>query len=175
MTIKRRLTIVAGISLLVSTAQAHRAHSSLIKHDVPILELMPVEKPALVLRPIHLDSKALFDTDKSNLRAEGKTLLDSMLVELADAARNGSPTSFEVIGHTDSRASYKYNQKLSERRAASVKKYLTGKGFPAGMIISKGKGETQPIATNRTKNGMQKNRRVEIQAAGGITLGVTDK
>ncbi len=178
MNIKRKLIIVAGVSLIMASSQAHRAYGKLHTHPQPGTKTKTfanVARPALVLRPINLNSKALFATDKAVLRQSGKVLLDSMLVELSVAAKAGASTGFDVIGHTDSRASYKYNQKLSERRAVAVKKYLVSKGFPAGMIHSKGKGETQPIATNKTKRGMQLNRRVEIQAAGGATLELTDK
>jgi len=55
-----------------------------------------------------------------------------------------------------------YNQKLSERRAAAVKAYLVSKGIPASKVTTIGKGETQPVATNKTAEGRQKNRRVDM-------------
>jgi OOP family OmpA-OmpF porin len=68
-----------------------------------------------------------------------------------------------LSGHTDSIGTEAYNQKLSERRAASVKNYLTKKGIDAGRISAQGFGETKPIADNKTKEGRAKNRRVEIK------------
>jgi OOP family OmpA-OmpF porin len=67
-----------------------------------------------------------------------------------------------VEGHTDSYGSDAYNQKLSERRAASVEKYMIKKGVPADKIHSVGHGERKPIADNATKEGRAKNRRVEF-------------
>lgn len=79
-------------------------------------------------------------------------------------------SQFLVIGATDTRGSDAYNQKLSERRAASVVKYLTGKGVPAGMLISEGRGEKDlkypecEPATNCEEWKNEANRRVYFQA-----------
>ena len=69
--------------------------------------------------------------------------------------------AFEVDGHTDSDASDKHNQILSENRANAVKNFLTSQGITAEITI-KGYGESRPIASNDTAEGKQKNRRVEI-------------
>jgi OmpA-OmpF porin, OOP family len=71
-----------------------------------------------------------------------------------------------AIGHTDSIGSKAYNQKLSLRRANAVKAYLVSKGIEANRVYTEGKGETQPIADNKTKEGRAKNRRVEIEVVG---------
>ena len=71
-----------------------------------------------------------------------------------------------ISGHTDSIGTDAYNQKLSERRAAAVKDYLVSKGIASSKITTIGKGETQPVATNKTKEGRQKNRRVDIEFKG---------
>jgi OmpA-OmpF porin, OOP family len=71
-----------------------------------------------------------------------------------------------AIGHTDSIGSDAYNQKLSVRRAESVKAYLVSKGVEPNRIYTEGKGEKQPVASNKTKDGRQKNRRVEIEIIG---------
>jgi outer membrane protein OmpA-like peptidoglycan-associated protein len=69
----------------------------------------------------------------------------------------------EVGGHTDSQGSDAANLDLSQRRAESVVLYLVQHGVDAGRLIPKGYGETLPIATNKTKQGMAENRRVEFQ------------
>ena len=74
-----------------------------------------------------------------------------------------------AVGHTDSRGSDAYNQKLSQRRAEAVKKYLVGKGIEANRVYTEGKGEKQPVADNKTKEGKAKNRRVEIEVVGTRT------
>ena len=71
-----------------------------------------------------------------------------------------------ATGHTDSIGTDAYNQKLSERRATSVKEYMVSKGVSAAKITTLGKGETQPVATNKTKEGRAKNRRVDIEFKG---------
>ena len=71
-----------------------------------------------------------------------------------------------AIGHTDSIGSDAYNQKLSVRRAESVKAYLVSKGIEPNRVYTEGKGEKQPVASNKTKDGRQKNRRVEIEIIG---------
>jgi len=69
----------------------------------------------------------------------------------------------EVAGHTDSRGSRKYNQKLSQRRADSVKRYLFSKGISNNRVSSAGYGESRPIASNKTAKGRAKNRRIEAE------------
>ena len=71
-----------------------------------------------------------------------------------------------TVGHTDSIGSAEYNQKLSLRRAEAVKSYLVSKGVAASRIFVEGKGEAQPVADNKTKEGRAKNRRVEIEVVG---------
>jgi len=86
-----------------------------------------------------------FDFDKSVLKPEGKARLDDLVGKL-------KAVNLEVIiaiGHTDSIGSNAYNQKLSVRRANSVKAYLVSKGIEANRIYTEGKGETQPIADNQ--------------------------
>ena len=71
-----------------------------------------------------------------------------------------------AVGHTDSVGSDAYNQKLSVRRADAVKAYLVSKGIEKNRIYTEGKGESQPVADNKTKEGRAKNRRVEIEVVG---------
>jgi OOP family OmpA-OmpF porin len=71
-----------------------------------------------------------------------------------------------AVGHTDSVGSDKYNDRLSQRRADSVKAYLVSKGIEPNRIYTEGKGEKQPVASNKTKEGRAKNRRVEIEVVG---------
>ena len=119
-------------------------------------------KPAPVAEKVTLAADVLFDFDKSVLKPEGKSKLD-------DLATKVKAINLEVviaIGHTDSIGSDAYNQKLSVRRAESVKAYLVSKGVEPNRIYTEGKGEKQPVASNKTKDGRQKNRRVEIEVIG---------
>jgi OOP family OmpA-OmpF porin len=71
-----------------------------------------------------------------------------------------------AIGHADSIGSDAYNQRLSMRRAESVKAYFASKGVEANRVYTEGKGEKQPVADNKTSDGRAKNRRTEIEVIG---------
>ena len=104
----------------------------------------------------------LFDFDKSVIKPDGKNKLD----DLAQKVRAINLEVVIAIGHADSIGSDAYNQKLSVRRAESVKAYLVSKGVEPNRIYTEGKGEKQPVASNKTKDGRAKNRRVEIEVIG---------
>lgn len=100
----------------------------------------------------------LFDTGKSSIKTKSEEVLGDIIKIL-----NEYPNSkFTVEGHTDSVGSKKLNQTLSESRAAAVKDYLTSHGVDQFRLSSKGYGEENPIATNKTRAGRAQNRRVEI-------------
>ena len=124
----------------------------------PKLKMVPpvpsIEANSLL---ITLDSGILFDVDKYDLRPEAEEVLKNLAIVLKEA----DIKAFEVDGHTDSDASDKHNQILSENRANAVKNFLTSQGITAEITI-KGYGKTRPIASNDTPEGKQKNRRVEI-------------
>ena len=108
---------------------------------------------------------AFFDFDKAVLKPEGKAKLD----DLVSKVKGVNLEVIIAVGHTDSRGSDAYNQKLSQRRAEAVKKYLVGKGIEANRVYTEGKGEKQPVADNKTDEGRAKNRRVEIEVVGTRT------
>ena len=118
--------------------------------------------PASVKQAIVIQADALFDFDKSVVRADGKKNIDDAMAKL-----KGVDVEMVIAtGHTDNVGTDAYNQKLSERRAAAVKEYLVSKGIPASKVTTLGKGESQPVATNKTAEGRQKNRRVDIEFKG---------
>ncbi len=100
-----------------------------------------------------------FDFDKAVVKPEGKAKLD----ELVNALTGQDTEVIVAVGHTDWIGTDAYNQKLSERRANAVKAYLVSKGVPAEKIFTEGKGKKQPIASNKTREGRAKNRRVEVE------------
>ncbi|HEX2567761.1 MAG TPA: OmpA family protein [Burkholderiales bacterium] len=122
----------------------------------------PAAKPKPVAEKITFAADVLFDFDKATLKPEGKSKLD----ELAGKVKGINLEVVIAIGHTDSIGSDAYNQKLSVRRAESVKSYLVSKGIEPNRVYTEGKGEKQPVASNKTKEGRQKNRRVEIEVIG---------
>ncbi len=119
--------------------------------------------PQTITKNISLGANALFDVNKASLKAEGMAQLDQLA---SDLAKLKSVDEIQIVGHTDSTGAASYNQKLSERRAASVKNYLVGKGVDPSIITTSGMGETQPVADNRTRAGRAQNRRVDIMIKG---------
>ena len=124
--------------------------------------------PAAVVAPVPTAEKvsysadAFFDFDKAVLKPAGKAALDDLTGKLGSM-------NLEVViavGHTDSVGTDEYNQKLSVRRAESVKAYLESKGVESNRVYTEGKGEKQPVADNKTADGRAKNRRVEIEVVG---------
>lgn len=122
--------------------------------------------PAAVIAPtsekVTFETDTFFAFDKSVLQPAGKAKLDDLASKLQG-------TDIEVViatGHTDSTGSDAYNQKLSVRRAQAVKAYLVSKGLPADRVLADGKGEKQPVASNKTKDGRAQNRRVDIEVVG---------
>ena len=122
----------------------------------------PAAKPAVAASKVTYAADAFFDFDKAVLKPEGKAKLDDLVGKIQGI-------NLEVIiavGHTDSVGSDAYNQKLSVRRAESVKAYLVSKGIEKNRVYTEGKGEKQPVADNKTAEGRAKNRRVEIEVVG---------
>jgi len=99
-----------------------------------------------------------FDFNKSTLRANSNPELQKV-VELM---KKNPTNKIEISGHTDNIGNKSYNIELSKARAEEVKKYLISKGIDANRIVSIGKGSSDPIDTNDTENGRQRNRRVEF-------------
>ena len=119
-------------------------------------------KPVVAAEKITLQADAYFDFDKSTLKAEGKAKLD----ELAGKLGMVNVETIVATGHTDSVGADAYNQSLSVRRANAVKAYLVSKGVAAERVLVEGKGETQPVASNATKDGRAQNRRVVVEVVG---------
>jgi outer membrane protein OmpA-like peptidoglycan-associated protein len=99
-----------------------------------------------------------FETGKATIRESSFASLD----ELAKLLVKKPNFKLLIDGHTDNVGKAAYNMKLSQNRANSVKTYLVNKGIDASRITSKGYGLTKPIASNKTPEGRQKNRRVEF-------------
>ncbi|AVS88237.1 hypothetical protein C8238_08325 [Paracidovorax avenae] len=129
----------------------------------PAAPAAPTPAPAApVANKVTYAADAFFDFDKSVLKPEGKAKLD----DLVSKVKNVNLEVIIAVGHTDSIGTDAYNQKLSVRRAEAVKAYLVSKGIEKNRVYTEGKGEKQPIADNKTKEGRAKNRRVEIEVVG---------
>jgi len=128
----------------------------------PAAKPEPKPKPKPVAAKVTLAADVLFDFDKAVLKPDGKSKLD----DLAAKVKGINLEVVIAIGHSDSIGADAYNQKLSVRRAESVKAYLVSKGVEPNRVYTEGKGEKQPVASNKTTDGRQKNRRVEIEIIG---------
>ncbi len=130
----------------------------------PAPEAAPAAAVAVVpsSEKITFEADTFFDFDKSVLKPAGKTKLNDLASKLQGI-------DIEVVvatGHTDATGSDAYNIKLSLRRANAVKAFLVSKGIPADRICTAGKGEGSPVASNKTRDGRAKNRRVEVEVVG---------
>ena len=103
--------------------------------------------------------RVFFDTNKSEIKTDAIPLL----AEAINIMKENPEMRVEIQGHTDSTGPDAYNQGLSERRANSIKEYLVSKGIDSGQLEVRGYGESDPIASNETLEGRQKNRRVRFK------------
>jgi len=104
----------------------------------------------------------VFKTGSAVLLAKGKPVLDTVVAYL----KRNPDVEVTIDGHTDNTGSDKVNIPLSVKRAEATKKYLVSKGINADRMTTAGFGSTQPVADNKTAEGRQKNRRIEIKIKG---------
>ncbi|EQB39438.1 hypothetical protein M947_05450 [Sulfurimonas hongkongensis] len=109
--------------------------------------------------PIDITLKINFEFDSAKVDDS----LQKPVQDFADFLNKNSNYSTKIVGHTDSTGSEKYNQKLSEKRATSVKNMLIENGVDATKVSTVGKGELDPVADNSTAEGRAKNRRAEAE------------
>jgi OOP family OmpA-OmpF porin len=136
----------------------------------PIVAPAPAAVPPMKQK-ISFSGDALFAFDKSVLKPEGQTMLDGLVQQLSGATYD----TVLATGHTDRLGSNAYNQKLSERRAQTVKDYLVSKNVQASRIDAQGKGETEPVTKPGECRGaqsvkvvacLQPDRRVDVEMTG---------
>jgi outer membrane protein OmpA-like peptidoglycan-associated protein len=125
-----------------------------MKKEIPDAQVVRVAEGIV----IEFNSKILFGFDQSGLTTDARTNLDKLLAIL----QKYPDTNIEVQGHTDSKGTTSYNQKLSEERASTVSYYLSGKGITTSRLTINGFGESFPRYTNTTDDGQAQNRRVEF-------------
>lgn len=99
-----------------------------------------------------------FEVDSAELSFGAQSTFD----KIANVFKDYDKTAIHVVGHTDSTGTDAYNQKLSERRASEVAKYLSSQGVSSQRLLTWGRGESEPVAGNDTKAGRARNRRVDI-------------
>ena len=112
---------------------------------------------------IRLQDKVYFRVDKWEVDQKSYSLLN----DVATILKTYPEIRVEIGGHTDSKGSDKYNQKLSQRRVESVQVYLLSQQVSATRLTAVGYGETMPVDTNRNSSGRSNNRRVEFNRTDG--------
>lgn len=143
---------------LAATAQAESAEmrASELERQRAELERMQAERTSrgyvLTLADV------LFATDETQLQPGA----NQALARLSDFLQDNPERRVVIEGHTDSRGSDEYNQRLSQERAEAVATALQAQGISTDRIAVRGMGEQYPLATNDTSAGRQQNRRVEI-------------
>ena len=125
----------------------------------PVAEVTARETELLDTGRIRI-SNINFDTNKATIRPDAYAVLDTV----GNVLTKWPGLNIEIGGHTDSRGTDKYNQDLSQRRAASVRAYLLAHftQLKAEQLTSKGYGESVPLVPNTSRANMQLNRRVEF-------------
>jgi outer membrane protein OmpA-like peptidoglycan-associated protein len=107
-------------------------------------------------------SDVLFDFNKYTLKPGAR----ETMAKVSGILLAYPGLKIQLEGYTDSVGSDDYNQKLSEQRAESVRDYLIGQGVPGDTVSAVGFGKTNPVATNDTAEGRQRNRRVDMVVSG---------
>ncbi|HEX8881508.1 MAG TPA: OmpA family protein, partial [Candidatus Acidoferrum sp.] len=107
-------------------------------------------------------SDVLFDTASFTLKPGAR----EKLAKISGILLAHPGLTLQIEGHTDSVGGDEFNQQLSERRADSVRDFLAEQGVAGSSITARGFGKTQPVASNDTPEGRQRNRRVELVVNG---------
>jgi|KBSSwiStaDraftv2_1062776.scaffolds.fasta_scaffold09340_5 outer membrane protein OmpA-like peptidoglycan-associated protein len=141
----------AGAAQLAAASSEQQAAE--LQRQIDVLQAKPTDR-GLVLTL----GDVLFTTGRADLKPGATGNLDKLVAFL-----NKYPDrSVAIQGYTDSVGTEDFNQRLSERRADSVKSYLTGQGIGSTRLSALGKGRNDPVADNDSATGRQQNRRVEV-------------
>jgi outer membrane protein OmpA-like peptidoglycan-associated protein len=150
---------VAAEKFMVKLTQV----TAVVKETVPLkIELTELPRETLVKvedNEIKIEQQINFGSNSATIKADSTPLM----TQIADAfLRYPEIRRVEIQGHTDSRGNDAYNLDLSQRRAEAVRQWLINAGVAAERMVAKGYGETVPLASNKTKDGRARNRRVQF-------------
>lgn len=150
-----------GTYQILSTAEGYL-------NETDELEIPEVDADTIIQKDLYLDrieigttvrlNNIFFDFDETTLRPESITELN----QVVDFLKSNPTVKIEIAGHTDNKGSDEYNVALSDGRAGAVRSYLMENWIESGRVSSRGYGESQPVDTNETDEGRQRNRRVEF-------------
>ncbi len=154
---KRARNAAAGCGAIGAGVGAYMDHQEKLLRDQLVNTGVQVQRDGDNIRLI-MPNNITFETDRYDLKSSFQEVLNSVVLVL-----NKYPdTNLAVIGHTDSTGADSYNMELSQRRASSVASYLMSQQVDSARLSTRGAGETQPVASNDTKEGRALNRRVEL-------------
>lgn len=153
------MEVCAGHVLWSSAREKAELRARLLQQFNAILETKDTER-GLVINM----GDVLFDTGKYSLRP----LAREKLARLSGIVLNYPGLRLEAEGHTDDVGGEAFNQKLSEQRANAVCEYLISQGIASEKVTAVGKGFSMPVEDNKTADGRQKNRRVELIVSGEV-------
>lgn len=168
----RKLSMIfmtATLTLAIGCSSKKKAEDSQAPGDVTTTEAPQIESTPMSFNAAGSDSGQIeglqtinFDYDKANLTADAKTKLQGN----ASWMKSNPDTRIQIEGHTDSRGSIEYNLSLGERRAQSVKTYLTGLGIPAARLSIISYGKEKPLANGDSESDHARNRRANFVPLG---------
>ena len=141
----------------LAEVQKRRAHE-LDRMQEALNRIAPTKRTPAGMVMTLSESAFRFEFDKSDLRTENRETLS----RIAGVLLASDGYRIFVDGHTDDVGTDEYNKSLSERRAATVRKYLVEAGIPSEVITTQGFGKQQPLANEKSRDGRAQNRRVEI-------------
>jgi OOP family OmpA-OmpF porin len=185
------LALLAGLNFAFGEKAQPAVPAAVVAVAAPVVAAVaaPAPKPVVIAAPIDSDGDGVFDsqdkcpdtpkgfkvdvdgcplkatlhlnfaTDSNKVDAEGT----AKVAAFASFLKDSTAYKANIVGHTDSTASDKYNQKLSEKRAEMVKTMLIQDGVATDRLTSEGMGEKMPVASNKTKAGRAENRRIEVE------------
>lgn len=139
--------------------QKEEMRARLLRQLNQVLETRDTDRGLVVNMP-----DVLFDSGQFTLKPAAR----ERLARISGIVLAYPDLKLEIEGHTDSIGSDAFNQRLSERRADSVRDYLVNANVPGDNVVSRGFGKTQPVADNKTAAGRKLNRRVEMVVSGDV-------
>lgn len=134
-------------------AELERQRASSLEQELAALKAKPTPRGMVLTL-----GDVLFDTNEATLKPGAYPTIE----RVAEVLKGEPDRRVTIEGHTDSTGAEEYNQQLSQRRAAAVETALLERGVSRDQIVSIGKGETFPVASNDNAGGRQQNRRVEL-------------
>jgi OOP family OmpA-OmpF porin len=178
---ERSSVIIDGHSLVLSgRVETERTKAAVLNDAAPLIASgLELENHVLVISSSNQSSSTLqakldtvlkqsaipFESNSAKLTPRGRMTLDKLVPLL----KREPQAAIEIAGHTDGYGAVDYNRELSRRRAEAVREYLVGRGV-ANRFVAVGYGASRPLSADKTRAGLQRNRRIELRVKGSAEL-----